>query len=135
MNRVQGAALSLLRIVSGLLFVCPGGMKLFGWFGGMPASAGSDGLPPLILAAGVIEVLAGTLILLGLFTRIAAFVSSGQMAFAYFIGHFPQGFWPIQNGGQPAVLFCFIFLYLAAAGGGPFSLDAMIRRRRTSAAV
>jgi putative oxidoreductase len=126
MNRFAGAAHSLLRIVAGLLFICPGGMKLFGWFGGMPAGVR---LSPLLIAAGVIEVLGGALIVLGLFTRPVAFIASGEMAFAYFMGHFPNGFWPILNQGQPAVLFCFIFLFFAAAGSGPFSLDDAIRRR------
>ncbi len=129
MERLRGLAHSLLRIVAGLLFICPGGMKLFGWFGGMPAGVR---LTPLLIAAGVIEVFGGALIALGLFTRPAAFIASGEMAFAYFMGHFPKGFWPIQNQGQPAVLFCFIFLFLAAAGPGPFSLDHVIRRRRSS---
>jgi putative oxidoreductase len=128
MNRFAGAAHSLLRIVAGLMFICPGGLKLFGWFGGMPGPPGK--LPPLLLAAAIIEIVAGTLITLGLFTRPAAFIASGEMAFAYFMGHFPKGFWPILNQGQPAVLYCFIFLFLAAAGPGPFSLDHAIRRRQ-----
>jgi putative oxidoreductase len=127
MNRLAGATHALLRIVAGLLFICPGGMKILGWFGGMPA-----GVPmtPLLTAAGWIELVGGTLILLGLFTRPAAFICSGEMAFAYFIGHFPSGFWPIQNHGEPAVLFCFIFLFLAGNGPGPLSLDHAIRSRR-----
>jgi len=130
MNRVADITHSLLRIVAGLLFVHPGGMKLFGWFGGMP-----PGVPmtPLLYAAGVIELVGGTLILLGLFTRPAAFICSGEMAFAYFIGHFPSGFWPIQNHGEPAVLFCFIFLFLWGNGPGPISLDHLIERRRAAA--
>jgi len=127
MNRVAGFTHSLLRIVAGLLFIHPGGMKLFGWFGGIPV-----GVPmtPLLYAAGVIELVGGTLILVGLFTRPAAFICSGEMAFAYFIGHFPSGFWPIQNHGEPAVLFCFIFLFLWGNGAGPISLDHLIERRR-----
>jgi putative oxidoreductase len=130
MNRLAGATHSLLRIVAGVLFICPGGMILLGWFGGMPAQPGGGGLPPLLVVAGVIELVGGVAILLGLFTRLVAFIASGEMAFAYFIGHFPHGFWPIQNHGEPAVLFCFIFLFLSASGAGPFSLDHMIRRRR-----
>jgi putative oxidoreductase len=126
MNRLAGATHALLRIVTGLLFICPGGMKLFGWFGGMP---GGVRLSPLLIAAGVIEVFGGALIVIGLFTRPVAFIASGEMAVAYFMGHFPKGFWPILNQGQPAVLFCFIFLFLAASGPGPFSLDHAIRRR------
>jgi putative oxidoreductase len=126
---VRAAAIThaLLRIVSGLLFVCPGGMKLLGWFGGMPPGVA---MTPLLTTAGVIELVGGSLILLGLFTRPVAFIASGEMAFAYFIGHFPHGFWPIQNHGEPAVLLCFIFLFLAANGPGPFSLDHMLARRR-----
>ena len=127
MNRLADATHSLLRIVAGLLFIHPGAMKLLGWFGGMP-----PGVPmtPLITAAGLIEIICGTLILVGLLTRPAAFLASGEMAFAYFIGHFPQGFWPIQNHGEAAVLFCFIFLFLAFNGGGSWSLDHLIRHRR-----
>jgi putative oxidoreductase len=92
-------------------------------------------LTPLLTAAGWIELVCGTLILLGLLTRPAAFLASGEMAFAYFIGHFPHGFWPIQNHGEPAVLFCFLFLFFAANGAGPFSLDALIQGRRDRGAV
>ena len=130
MDRLADVTHSLLRIVAGVLFICPGGMKLLGWFGGMPGNPGGGGLPPLIVVAGVIELVGGAAILLGLFTRPVAFIASGQMAFAYFIGHFPRGFWPIQNQGEPAVLFCFIFLFLSASGAGHFSLDHLLRRRR-----
>jgi putative oxidoreductase len=126
MNRFAGPALSLLRIVSGLLFICPGGLKLFGWFGGMPPGA----MTPLLTAAGLIEVVGGTLILLGLFTRPVAFIASGEMAVAFFKAHFPHGFWPIQNHGELAVILCFLFLYFSTAGAGPVSLDAVIRRHR-----
>ena len=132
MNRLGDAAHSLLRIVAGVLFICPGGMKLLGWFGGLPGHPSGGHLPPLLMAAGWIELVGGVAILLGLFTRPVAFITSGEMAFAYFIGHFPRGFWPIQNNGQPAVLFCFIFLFLAANGAGAFSLDHLIRRRRSA---
>lgn len=128
MNRLAGPTHALLRIVSGLILICPGAMKLFGWFGGMPA-----GVPrtTLLTVAGVIEVVGGSLIVLGLFTRPVAFIASGEMAVAYFKGHFPNGFWPIQNHGEPAVLLCFIFLFLFANGAGPFSLDAWMKRPRT----
>lgn len=118
----------LLRVVSGYLFILSGGLKLFGWFGLI--SEGTD-LPTLIVTAGVIELIAGTLIVLGLFTRIAAFVSSGQMAVAYFYAHAPNGFWyaPVANEGQPAVLLSFIFLFLAAYGAGIYSLDSYLQRR------
>lgn len=127
MNRFAGVTHALLRIVAGLLLFCPGAMKMFGWFGGMPAGVA---MTPLLQTAGVIEVVAGSLIMLGLFTRPVAFIASGEMAVAYFIGHFPHGVLPIQNHGEPAVLLCFIFLFLSAAGPGPLSLDGMIWRGR-----
>jgi putative oxidoreductase len=118
-----GVTQSLLRIAAGVILFCPGAMKMFDWFGGMPAGVK---LSPLLVSAGIIEVIGGTLIVLGLFTRAVAFVTSGEMAFAYFIGHFPRGFWPVQNHGEPAVLLCFIFLFLSTAGAGPLSLDYLI---------
>lgn len=126
---LSGGALSLLRILAGAMFTCHGGMKLLGWFGGMP-----HGMPlsPLLTVAGVIELVGGVLIFLGLATRPAAFIASGEMAVAYFTSHFPRGFWPIVNQGELAVLYCFIFLFLAATGAGPFSLDALFRRRRAA---
>ncbi len=127
MNRIAGATQSLLRMVAGFILFCPGAMKILGWFGGMPSGVT---MTPLLHAAGMIEVVGGTLLLLGLFTRPVAFIVSGEMAFAYFIGHFPHGFWPILNHGEPAVLLCFIFLFLSAAGPGPFSLDHLIQRGR-----
>lgn len=125
MNRIAGITHALLRIMAGLVFICPGGMKLFGWFGGMP---GGMKLNALLWVAGIIEVVGGTMIVLGLFTRAVAFIASGEMAVAYFMGHFPNGFFPIQNHGEPAVLLCFIFLFLWGNGAGPFSVDAMRRR-------
>jgi putative oxidoreductase len=127
MHRIAGLTHALLRIVSGLIFIHPGAMKLLGWFGGMPA-----GVPmtPLLYAAGIIELFGGFLIMIGLFTRPVAFIASGEMAFAYFMGHFPHGFWPIQNHGEPAVLFCFIFLFLWGNGAGPFSVDQWLKNRR-----
>ena len=127
-DRLTGVAHALLRIVAGALFVPNGGMKLFGWFGVMPPGIK---LTPLLWTAAIIELFLGALIVVGLFTRPAAFIASGEMAFAYFIGHFPKSFWPIVNQGQPAILFCFVFLFLAAAGAGPFSLDSLISRRRS----
>src|SRR5947207_1243957 len=133
MNRERAIQITLflLRVVSGLLFLQAGGMKLFGWFGGMPGSNGAA--PPLMSQVGVggiLEFFGGTLILLGLCTRPVAFVLSGEMAVAYWQFHAPKGFWPVENHGEPAVLFCFIFLYMAAHGGGRWSLDSMIRRKR-----
>jgi putative oxidoreductase len=117
--------LGIMRILTGIMFACYGAQKLFGAFGGLP-----PGVPKgLIWTAGPIELLGGTLIALGLFTRSAAFLSSGLMAFAYFIGHAPNGFWPATNGGGPAVIYCWLFLYLAAQGPGAFALDNLRRRR------
>jgi putative oxidoreductase len=132
MGRCEDLAHSLLRMVAGLLFLCHGGMKLLGWFGEMPGQAGGGGLSPLMVAAGVIELVGGLAILLGFFTRLVVFIASGEMAVAYFMAHFPKGWWPIQNQGELAVLYCFIFLFLAAAGPGSLSLDHVIQRRRHS---
>ena len=124
-------ALAVLRIITALLFIEHGTVKLFGF----PAPFPMPGpLPPLLLAAAVIEVVAGALIAVGLFTRVAAFVASGEMAVAYFMFHGSKGFWPVVNQGEGAILFCFIFLYLAAAGPGAWALDG-IRRNREHAAV
>jgi putative oxidoreductase len=116
-------AYALLRIIAGLSFVCHGGQKIFGWFGGEPVPLGS-----LFGLAGIIEIVLGTLITIALFTGIAAFIASGEMAAAYFIGHFPKSFWPLENAGEPAVLFCFIFLYIATQGAGIWSVDDARRR-------
>ena len=124
MTRLAEITHALLRIVAGLVLICPGGMKLFGWFGGMPAGVP---LTPLLITAGVIEVFGGVAIVIGHFTRAAAFLASGEMAVAYFKAHLPRGLFPIQNHGEAAVLLCFIFLFLAANGPGPFSLDQMRR--------
>jgi putative oxidoreductase len=117
--------LSVLRIVAALVYLLHGIQKLFG----IPPSARGTTvtLASKLGAAGVIEVAGGLLILLGLFTPLVAFICSGEMAFAYFLSHAPRGLLPIQNGGELPVLLCFIFLYLAAAGGGPFSVDALRR--------
>ena len=121
---------SMLRIIAGALFVVYGTTKLFGWPAEVMPGGGTAPLMSMGGVAGVIELVGGAFMLLGLFSRSVAFVLSGQMAVAYFIGHASQGFWPVLNGGVPAVLFCFIFLYLSAAGPGPWSLDA--RRRPAS---
>ena len=110
--------LSILRIVTGLGFLQHGVSKFFG----VPPFPMP--LNPLLTTAGVLELVGGTLIVLGLFTRPVAFILSGMSAAAYFIAHFPQGFFPAANGGEAAMLYCFIFLYLAAAGGGVWSADA-----------
>ena len=118
--------LSILRMVVGFLFIQEGTMKMFGWPMHMPAGMHFV-LFSQLGAAAVLEVVGGALILLGLFTRPVAFVLAGEMAVAYFQAHQPQGTWPLVNQGLPAVLFCFVFLYLAAAGAGPWSLDRTLR--------
>jgi putative oxidoreductase len=111
----------LLRIVAALLFLEHGTMKLFHFPLAQPGAP--DPLPTLLLTGAIIEVTAGALIGLGLFTRLAAFVASGEMAVAYWMFHAPQGPWPAANMGDAAILFCFIFLYLAAAGPGAWAID------------
>jgi len=119
--------LSLLRAVAGLLITMHGTQKLFGFPAAMPG--GSAELPTLMMAAGIIEVAGGILLLFGLLTRLTAFALSGEMAVAYFKTHAPQGFWPLMNGGELAALYCFVFLFLAAAGPGPWSVDSLMRPR------
>lgn len=119
--------LSLLRIITALLFMEHGLMKLFAFPGPQPGVP--DPLPTILVAAAWIEVVGGGLIALGLFTRAAAFLCSGMMAVAYFMAHGSQGFWPALNGGEPAILYCFIFLYLVFAGGGVWSLDTLVRKK------
>jgi putative oxidoreductase len=131
MDRPRQVTVLLLRVVAGLLFLQAGGMKLFDWFGGIPAENG--GHPTLMSetwTGGVLEFYGGLAILLGFFTRPVAFILSGEMAVAYFQFHQPGGAWPIENHGEPAVLFCFIFLFFAAHGGGEWSVDDLIRRKR-----
>jgi putative oxidoreductase len=120
--------LSVLRIVSGFLFTLHGTQKLLVFPVAQPRAAAE--LFSLSGAAGLLEIIGGPLLLFGLFTRPVAFVLSGEMAFAYFLRHANRSFWPILNGGEGAALFCFIFLYLAVAGGGPVSLDAFWRKRK-----
>ena len=119
LGRLSPQILGITRIVVGLLFLEHGLMKLVGF----PAPKGAGPLSPLLLAAGIIEVVGGALVALGFFSRFAAFVCSGQMAFAYFIAHFPRGIYPALNGGDGAILFCFIFLTLAAVGPGAFAIN------------
>jgi putative oxidoreductase len=125
-----GRMLSILRIVSGAVFITFGTMKLFN-YPPMPA-----GMPPIPLMsqmglAGTLEVFGGFLILIGLFTRPVAFILAGEMAVAYFQGHYPKSFFPSVNMGTPAILFCFVFLYLVFAGAGPWSVDAMMARSKS----
>lgn len=131
MNREKAiqATVLLLRVIPGLMFIQAGGEKLFGWFGGMPGGHKIPLLSELGLA-GSLEVVGGLLILIGLATRAVAFILSGEMAIAYFQAHQPMGMFPIQNHGEPAVLFCFVFLFLSAFGAGEYSADAVLGRRR-----
>lgn len=122
---LEAYAYSALRIVTGFLFLFHGLQKLFGMFGGRTVE-----LLSLRGVAGVIELVGGTLVMLGMFTSPVAFVCSGQMAFAYFISHHPQNVWPIMNRGELAALYCFVFLYIAARGAGPLSLDRLLWKRR-----
>lgn len=121
--------LSVLRIVTALLFMEHGAQKLFGFLATQPGAPAP--LFSMIGFAGVLEFFGGLLLLLGLFTRPVAFILSGQMAVAYFMVHAPQGFFPLQNKGELAVLYCFVFLYLAAAGAGTWSIDNLRRRNDT----
>jgi putative oxidoreductase len=114
-------AYALMRIVFGLLFLSHGAQKVFGMFGGINGAAVP--LSSLFGVAGVIELVLGALIALGLLGGYAAFVASGEMAVAYFTAHFPHGFWPLENKGEEAVLYCFAFLYLATQGSGIWSVD------------
>jgi putative oxidoreductase len=123
--------LSILRIVAAFLFMQFGTAKLFGFPAPIMPGGGTAPFGSLAWVAGFLESFGGAFLLVGWFTRSAAFLLSGEMAFAYFIGHAPQGFWPVLNQGHPAVLFCFTFLYLSAAGGGPWSLDAIREKSRT----
>jgi putative oxidoreductase len=128
MNRAQleSWTFALLRIVVGFLFLMHGGQKLFGWFGGVGQ--------PLVLAsqlgiAGILEFFGGILVMIGLFTRPAAFLLSGEMAVAFFTKHATHSIWPIVNHGEAAALYSFLFLFFAAHGAGAFSLDALLNRR------
>ena len=111
--------LSVLRIMAGLLFMEHGMAKLFGF----PSSAMQPAFPTLAWFAGVVECFGGALVALGLFTRVAAFLASGEMAIGYFMVHAPRGFFPMLNGGDAAVLYCFVFLYFVFAGGGEWGVD------------
>jgi putative oxidoreductase len=121
---------TLLRAVAGLLFLQAGGLILFGWFGGMPGQASPPPLRSQTGIGGILEFFGGIAIALGFCTRSIAFVLSGMMAVAYWQFHAPNSPWPAQNQGMPAILFCFIYLYMAARGAGDWSLDALWLRRR-----
>ena len=136
LSRAAAAAYLLLRVVAGLLFIQTGGLILFGWFGGMPGQPPGHG--PSLLSefglGGILEFFGGIAIVLGLGTRPVAFILSGMMAVAYWQFHAPNSPWPAQNQGMPAILFCFLYLFMAAQGGGEWSLDARLKRRAPDAA-
>ena len=117
-EKYQPQLLAILRIVAGLLFLEHATVKFFGFPVPFPGP-----LPPLLLAAGVIELVAGLLVTIGLFTRLAALLASGEMAVAYWTQHFPHNPWPIANQGEASILFCFVFLFIVAAGPGAWSID------------
>jgi putative oxidoreductase len=121
--------LSLLRIMAGLLLWQYGLQKLLGFPPPSPPRPGPE-IYSLSWFAGLLELVLSPFVIVGLFTRPVAFILAGEMAFAYFIGHAPRGFYPILNGGNLAILFCFAFFYLAFAGGGTWSVDALLRRNR-----
>ena len=120
----EPTVLSIFRIVTGLLLFQYGIAKILKF----PVLPYFANIPPLITVAGAIELVGGALLILGLFTRPVAFILSGEMAFAYFIAHFPKGFHPLINGGTLAILYCFTCLYLSTAGGGPWSVDASVKK-------
>jgi putative oxidoreductase len=123
LDRASPYVLSILRIITGLLFLQHGLQKYFAF-----PSAGPH-MRPLLYVQGIIEIAGGVLLAGGLYTRIVAFILSGDMAFAYFMAHFPRSFYPAVNGGDAAVLYCFAFFYLFFAGGGPWSLDRIVSRQ------
>ena len=125
MNKWSPFALSLLRIIAGFLFVEHGTQKILSF----PVPPEHMGAGAMFQLSGIIELIGGGLVLIGLFTRFAAFIVSGEMAVAYFMVHAHGSFWPILNKGELAILYCFVFLYLFFAGGGPLSLDALIRKK------
>ncbi len=122
-SRFSEHVYTVTRLVFGLLFACHGAQKLFGALGGHQMTHN-----PRMLAAGIIEFFGGSLIALGIAAGLVAFIACGEMAVAYFTVHYPHAFWPIMNGGEPAVLYCFFFFYVAARGSGRFSVDARFRR-------
>ncbi|MEA2239543.1 MAG: putative oxidoreductase [Thermoanaerobaculia bacterium] len=127
-GRFSAQTFAILRIVSGLMFAMHGSQKLL-QFPPQSGAGGGGGMPPMMMVAGIIELVCGLAIAVGFFTGIAAFLASGEMAVAYFTVHAHNGFWPIQNKGELAVLYCFLFLFVSAHGAGIWSLDNILRRR------
>ena len=130
-STIPNLALNLLRIITGFLFMPHGAQKLFGMFGGFKGQPGATApLFSLMGLAGLLEFFGSLAIFLGFFTRPVAFILSGLMAVAYFMAHSPKGFWPLLNRGELAALYSFVFLFLAAAGGGELSIDGILRRKK-----
>lgn len=130
MTRARRFTYVLLRIVVGVLFMQHGGQKLYGWFGGVGGPPGATvPLNSLMGVAGMLEFYGGLAIAIGLLTRPVAFLLAGEMAVAYFMSHFPRGFWPLQNRGEAAALYSFIFLFFSAHGAGGFSVDSLLFHR------
>ncbi len=127
LSRYEPALRALMRVMVAFTFSLHGWQKFFGMFGGI--GGGRPDLTSMLGLAGVLETFGGALIALGLFTRPVAFILSGEMCVGYFRTHAPQGFWPLQNGGELAVFYAFFFLWLVAAGPGPYSLDGMLRKK------
>lgn len=132
LSRFSPQIYAALRIVAGLMFMFHGSQKLLRW---PPEPQMPNPLPPLLVVAGWIEMVGGAMIAVGLFTSLVAFICSGLMAAAYFMGHAPEGWNPVVNKGELAVLYCFLFLFMAAYGSGAFSLDGLIRRRPNSSST
>lgn len=128
LGKFQGLIYAAMRIVVGLMFAQHGAQKLFGWLGGMGEDGGSAPFLSMMFFAGFIEFFGGMLIALGFQTSWAAFISSGQMAVAYFMAHASRGLFPLQNRGELAVVYSFIFLYIAAHGAGTLSIDSLLRK-------
>jgi putative oxidoreductase len=128
-SQFAGPLHALLRIVAGLLFMQHGAQKLFGMFGGMGGSGGTAKFPDLMFIAGVLEFFGGLLVVIGLFTRPVALLLAIQMLVAYFMAHAPQGPIPLLNGGELALMYFIVFLYLAAVGPGPWAADHAMRKR------
>jgi putative oxidoreductase len=124
LSRYSDILYAVMRLLVGILFACHGVQKLFGMLGGE-----SQVSNPMLLVAGIIEFVGGGLVAIGLWAGYAAFIASGQMAVAYFIAHAPRGFWPILNKGEPAVLYCFVFLYIASRGSGALSVEAATKKK------
>lgn len=132
LGKFQGLIFAAMRIVVGLMFSIHGAQKLFGWFGGMGENGGSAPFLSLMFFAGLVELGGGLLVAVGFQTRLAAFIASGEMAVAYFMAHAPRGLDPVSNQGERAVMYCFVFLFIAAHGAGALGLDSIFGGKKDS---